>query len=271
LTGPRATIYRCAALSTASARHSVHIVTGAASGIGRAIAERLALDGFSVLAADIDGDEAEAVAAGIRGAGGTAGAFTVDVGSSDECAAAVRAATSLGELGGLVNVAGIMTSSDSVATVTDAELERIFAVNVHAIFRLGRHVIPALRAAGGGVIVNTASVHAFATMPGCATYAASKGAIVALTRQMAIDLAQDRIRVVAVAPGSVDTPLTRRELARIGRTAEEAGFPRDPCRIGRMAEPSELADVVSWLVSEQARFVNGTTVVADGGLLAKLV
>jgi NAD(P)-dependent dehydrogenase (short-subunit alcohol dehydrogenase family) len=121
------------------------------------------------------------------------------------------------------------------------------------------------------VIVNTTSVHAFATMDRCAAYAASKGAIVALTRQMAIDLAPDGIRVVAVAPGSVDTPLTRAELARRGQTVQEAGFAADARSLGRVCRPQEIAEVVAWLASGAAGAVNGSTVIADAGLLASLV
>jgi NAD(P)-dependent dehydrogenase (short-subunit alcohol dehydrogenase family) len=164
-----------------------------------------------------------------------------------------------------------MVEGDSVETLADAALERLLTVNVMAVFRLGRHAIPELRRNGGGVIVNTTSVHAFATMDRCAAYAASKGAIVALTRQMAIDLAPDGIRVVAVAPGSVDTPLTRAELARRGQTVQEAGFAADARSLGRVCRPQEIAEVVAWLASGAAGAVNGSTVIADAGLLASLV
>lgn len=246
---------------------AVRIVTGAASGIGRAVARQLAAEGSTVVLADLDVPGVEAAAADI---GGSARAVPADVTSSEDCAAVVRAAAEAGPLDALVNVAGIMAGGDSVETLPDEELERILAVNVGSIFRLGRHVIPELRRNGGGTIVNTASVHAFATMPRAAAYAASKGAVTALTRQMALDLAPDRIRVVAVAPGSVDTPLTRRELERRELTLEEAGFPTDDRSIGRVGAPEEVADVVSWLLSDGARLVNGTTVVADAGLLARL-
>jgi len=108
-------------------------------------------------------------------------------------------------------------------------------------------------------------------MPQTAAYAASKGAVVALTRQMALDVASDGIRVVAVAPGSVDTPLTRKELARRDVSLEDAGFSTDPRAIGRVASPAEVAEVVAWLLSPGAALLTGSTVVADAGLLARLV
>lgn len=248
------------------------LVTGAASGIGRATAARLAADGWAVLVADRDGPGAERTAAEIAGAGGRAAAAEADVADPAACRRAVAAADALAPLGVLVNVAGVMVAADTVEALGDADLDRVLAVNVAAIFRLGRHAIPALRRAGGGAIVNVASVHAFATMDRCAAYAASKGAIVALTRQMAIDLAPDGIRAVAVAPGSVDTPLTRAELARRGAAApDDAGFSEDPRALGRVAGPGEVAEVVAWLASPAAALVNGSTVVADAGLLARLV
>jgi NAD(P)-dependent dehydrogenase (short-subunit alcohol dehydrogenase family) len=258
-------------LATENGLQDVGIVTGAAAGIGRAVAERLAAGGTIVVLADVDAAGLEAVARGIESSGGRAAVAPADVASSTDCERVVAMAASAGALRTLVNVAGIMAERDSIEELPDAALERLLAVNVMAIFRLGRHAIPHLRRHGGGVIVNTTSVHAFATMDHCAAYAASKGAIVALTRQMAIDLAPDGIRAVAVAPGSVDTPLTRAELARRGQSAEEAGFAADAHALGRVCRPEEIADVVAWLASGHAGVVNGSTVVADAGLLASLV
>jgi NAD(P)-dependent dehydrogenase (short-subunit alcohol dehydrogenase family) len=243
------------------------IVTGAASGIGLAVAVRLAGD-RRVALVDIDGPGVERAAAGI---GAAARGFEADVSSSESCARVVAAADGFGEIEALVNVAGVMAAADTVEDLGDEALDRILDVNVKAIFRLGRHVVPLLRRRGGGVIVNVASVHAFATMPQTAAYAASKGAVVALTRQMALDFAGDGIRVVAVAPGSVDTPLTRQELARRHISLENAGFSTDPRAVGRVASPAEVAEVVAWLLSPGAALLTGSTVTADAGLLARLV
>lgn len=249
----------------------VALVTGAASGIGRASAIRLAAGGDAVLLADRDERGLAAAADEIAAAGGVADVAVLDVASSDACARAVAAAARLGRLRALVNVAGMTAAPDGVETISDEQLERVLAVNVGAIFRLGRHAIPLMRAGGDGVIVSTGSVHAFATMTDNAAYAASKGAIGALTRQMALDLAPDRIRAVAVAPGSVDTPMTRDELARRGLSAQDAGFTTEPGAIGRVVAADEIAAVIAWVASDDAAVINGTTVVADAGLLARLV
>ena len=116
------------------------------------------------------------------------------------------------------------------------------------------------------MIVNVSSVHAYASQERAAAYGASKGAVSTLTRQMAVDLAKDGIRVVGVAPGSVDTPLTRAEIRRRGVTLEEAGFSRDPRALGHVADPPDIAEVVAFLASEQAAIVTGQTLIADGGL-----
>jgi NAD(P)-dependent dehydrogenase (short-subunit alcohol dehydrogenase family) len=262
-------LYAQADLSTENRQQAV-IVTGGGSGIGRSAALRLAGDGFAVAVVDLDEAAAVATAEAVRARDGLAAAFGADISVSSECEHAVAAASELGRLHALVNVAGMMVGADTVEALADDELDRLLAVNIGGLFRLGRHAIPALRRSGGGVILNTSSVHAYASMDRSAAYAASKGAIVALTRQMAIDLAADRIRVVAVAPGSVDTPLTRSELERRGLTASEAGFGSDD-ELGRMLHADEIAAVISWLVSDAAGAINGQTIVADAGLLAKLV
>ncbi|HEU4702836.1 MAG TPA: SDR family oxidoreductase [Conexibacter sp.] len=247
------------------------LVTGAASGIGRATALRLAtVTGRTVVAVDLDGAGLEQTAEAVREAGGRCVAEVADVTSSDACEQAVAAALAHGPLEVLVNAAGVMTAPDSAEHVTDAQVRKVLDVNVGAVFRLSRGAIPAMRARGGGAIVNVASVHAYASVQDNAVYAASKGALVALTRQMALDAAADGIRVVAVAPGAVDTPMARHELARRGSSFEDAGFPAGDCAIGRVAQPEEVAEVIAWLASSGAAIVNGTTVVADAGLLARL-
>jgi NAD(P)-dependent dehydrogenase (short-subunit alcohol dehydrogenase family) len=256
---------------------AVAVVTGAASGIGAATAARLSRGGHAVALVDRDAAGLERVERELQAAGASVRAVVADVARADECGEAVAAAAVLGPLTLLVNVAGIMVPRDTLEGATDEDLERLLAVNVLAIFRLGRHAVPAMRAAGGGVIVNVSSVHAFASMPGCAAYAASKGAIIALTRQLALDLAADGIRVVAVAPGAVDTPLTRRELERRGLTAAEAGFGADsrapgaPTGVGRVASPDEVAAVIALAAAPGAELINGSVVVADAGLLSRLV
>jgi NAD(P)-dependent dehydrogenase (short-subunit alcohol dehydrogenase family) len=195
--------------------------------------------------------------------------IAADVGSAEDCGRAVEAAAGRGRLEVVVNVAGIMVDDDSVETIADEDLERLFRVNVFGVVRLARAAIPVLRRGGGGVIVNVSSVHAYASQERAAAYGASKGAISTLTRQMAVDLAPDGIRVVGVAPGSVDTPLTRAEIRRRGVTIEEAGFSRDRRALGHVADPADIAEVVAFLASERASIVTGQTLIADGGLLTR--
>lgn len=249
----------------------VAIITGAASGIGRATARLLAGWGLQVVGVDLDGSGLIDLIGEVESAGGAAHASVGDVSDDDSCRAAVEVAAGLGRLRVLVNVAGMMPVDDKVDTLPVRVWHQTLAVNVGSVFGMSRHAIPHLRP-DGGVIVNTASVHAFATMPATAAYAASKGAIVALTRQMALDYASDGIRVVAVAPGSVDTPMSDQAVERAGGSSlEDLGFTFAPRAIGRVGRADEVAAVIGWLTSESATFVNGTTLPVDGALLARLV
>jgi NAD(P)-dependent dehydrogenase (short-subunit alcohol dehydrogenase family) len=245
----------------------VAIVTGGGSGIGAAISKRLAADGFAVVVADIDEAGCTRTVSEI---GASALGVSADASDYEDCERIVAEALHLGELRVVVNCAGVMVDRDSVSTISDSELERLFAVNVFGVFRLARASVPALRQAAGSVIVTVSSVHAFKTQDRTAAYAASKGAIVALTRQMAIDLAPDGIRVVGVAPGAVDTPMTEENLRRRDE-ATNSRFPAEATAIGRMAQPDEVATLVAFLVSERASIINGQTVLADSGLTAKLI
>jgi NAD(P)-dependent dehydrogenase (short-subunit alcohol dehydrogenase family) len=148
----------------------VALVTGAASGIGRAVARRLADDGLVVVALDVDRDGLESVGAET---GGRLVPIVADVGSPEDCRRAVEEAAARGRLGAVVNVAGIMVDDDAVETIADDDLERLFRVNVFGVFRLARAAIPALRRAGGGVVVNVSSVHAYASQERAAAYGAS--------------------------------------------------------------------------------------------------
>lgn len=250
---------------------TVALVTGAASGIGRATALAFGRDGRIVVCADIDGPGADATAAQIVAAGGVANAVAVDVADDDSCGAAVETAAALGQLATVVNIAGILPADDRIDLLEPGQWDRTMAVNVRSVYSMSRHAVGHMKVAGG-VIVNTASVHAYATMPGSAAYAASKGAVLALTRQLALDLTPLGIRVVAVAPGSVDTPMSRQSLAGTGAsTLAELGFDDDPHAVGRVGAPDEIAAAILWLASPAASFVNGTCLTVDGALLARLI
>lgn len=243
----------------------VALVTGAAGGIGRAVALTLAARSMTVVGLEA-GDPGD-LQDRLREAQPASTVLTADVSSAAQVEQAVATAAGLGPLTTVVNCAAILTCHD-VASTGEAEWDRVFAVNVKGTYLVCRSAVPRLRTAGGGCIVNLSSVHALATVPDLAAYAASKGAVLALSRQMAIDYAADGIRVVPLIVGSVDTEMSRQHAAARGLPPGRAQ-PGDRT-LGRMAEPSEVADVIAYLVSAQAGFITGSPVVADGGLLTRL-
>ncbi|WP_284276761.1 SDR family NAD(P)-dependent oxidoreductase [Mesorhizobium huakuii] len=244
-------------------------VTGAATGIGRATAEYLADEGARVFGAGLDGEEGKALAG--RYDESQLIFRESDLTREAEVQSAVTAATErLGGLDAVVNCAGIYPTGKRLEEVSDAEWERTIAVNLTAIFRVCRSTLPLLRAAGGGSIVNIASVHADATVPGVPAYAATKAAVVGLSRQMALDYAVDRIRVNAVLVGSVATRMTLDGLEAAGG-AEALGLSFESNRIARIANPSEIATAIGFLISDAASFVTGSAMQVDGGLLARLL
>jgi NAD(P)-dependent dehydrogenase (short-subunit alcohol dehydrogenase family) len=243
-------------------------VTGAATGIGRATAEHLVAQGNRVFGVGLDGEEGRAVHAGkapqlvFR---------ETDLTQEADIRAAVEAACeALDGLDGVVNCAGIYPTGKRLEDVTDAEWDLTLAVNLTAIFRVCRATLPLLRAAGGGSIVNIASVHAVSTVPLVPAYAATKAAVVGLSRQMALDYAVDSIRVNAVLVGSVATRMTLDGLDEAGG-AEAIGLTFRKNAIGRIGEASEIATAIAFLLSDAASFVTGSALLADGGLSARLM
>lgn len=244
-------------------------VTGAATGIGRATAEYLLSEGARVFGAGLDGKEGEAWA--VRHADGRLIFRVCDLTRESEVRSAVAAASELfGGLDAVVNCAGIYPTGKRLEDLADEEWDNTIAVNLTAIFRVCRATLPLLRAAGGGSIVNIASVHAEATVPGVPAYAATKAAVVGLSRQMALDYAVDRIRVNAVLVGSVATRMTLDGLEAAGG-AEALGLSFESNRIARIANPAEIATAIGFLISDASSFVTGSAMQVDGGLLARLL
>jgi NAD(P)-dependent dehydrogenase (short-subunit alcohol dehydrogenase family) len=233
-------------------------VTGAGSGIGRATATALHAEGADLWLADVDGAAAEAAAAEL---GNRAHAVTLDVRDESAVAAAIGA---IGPLDVLVNAAGI----GSTTTAPDTPLEtweRVLAVNATGTFLCCKHAIGAMAGNGGGAIVNVASVAGLVGLRNRAAYCASKGAVVALTRALALDHAAERIRVNAVCPGTVDTPWVRRLVEEVGESLD-ALRARQP--MGRLGTAEEVAEAILYLASDGAAFVTGTILTVDGGLTA---
>jgi NAD(P)-dependent dehydrogenase (short-subunit alcohol dehydrogenase family) len=248
----------------------VAVITGAASGIGRDAAILFAAEGASVVAVDLDGAGAVAVADEIRDAGGHAVATEADVAHSDDVEAAVALAESTyGRLDVMFNNAGIMHPDDGDALGTDEAVWDItMNVNLKGVWLGCRHAIPALRRTGGGSIVNTAS---FVARLGAATpqvaYTASKGGVVALTRELAVVHARENIRVNALCPGPLRTELLMRVLDT--ETKKQRRLVHIP--MGRFGEAAEIARAALWLASDDSSFTTGTELVVDGGITAAYV
>lgn len=248
----------------------VAIVTGATSGIGRASAVLLARDGAAVVAAGRREELGAALVAELRGEGLAADYIRTDVSDRTDVEKLVAGTVErFGRLDIVVNDAAVFLFK-GVEETTEDEWDTVIDTNLKSVYLVCHAAIPHLRAAGGGSIVNVASVHAFATMERVAAYAASKGAIVALSRQMAMDYTRDGIRVNALVVGGVDTAMARSHAAALGQNLAEAGFPNDERAVGRLARPEEIAAGVLFLVSPEASFVNGAPFIIDGGLLARL-
>jgi NAD(P)-dependent dehydrogenase (short-subunit alcohol dehydrogenase family) len=241
------------------------IVTGGASGMGAACARLLADAGASVVIVDLDGDGAVNVAAGI---GGTVVAG--DITDSAFCDGAVAEAVERnGRLDALVNAAGTIVRADVLHTDDDA-WHRQFRVNVDGTFFMSRAAVRAMQPRGSGAIVNFGSIWGGTGGQGHAAYCAAKGAVHNLTRAMALDHARDGIRVNAVAPGEVDTPMLRRGGRATPATDEElAAMAERTIPMARLAQPEEIARVVLFLASDDASYMTGAIVPVDAGYTAR--
>ena len=248
----------------------VALVTGGTAGIGRATVERLARDGAAVVATGRDEARGRDLTETLQGAGLDVSFVRADVAVAVDCRQAVdRVVERHGRLDIVVNNAAALLVA-SVEETTDEAWDDVLRTNLTGAFLVSRAAIPHIRAAGGGSIVNLASVHAQATVERLAAYAATKGAIVALSRQMAHDLASDRIRVNALVVGAVATDMSRRHGEALGLADLVVGYRADDHALGRTARPDEIAGAIRFLVGPDASFVNGSALVVDGGMLAKL-
>jgi len=249
-------------------KNQVALITGGASGIGRATALLFAREGAAVAVADLDQAGAQAVARQIEAEGGQAIALRCDVSQAADCQRAVQQTVdAFGRLDILFNNAGIIRRANVVDT-TEEEWDRVMAVNVKSVFLMSRYAIPYMAGRGGGVIINTASGWGLVGGRQAAAYCASKAAVVNLTRAMALDHGPQNIRVNCVCPGDTATGMLRDEARQLG--AAEADFLAQAADrpLRRVGTPEEIAQAVLYLASDAASFVTGTALVVDGGGLA---
>ena len=242
----------------------VAIVTGAGCGFGEGIATRFAAEGCKVLVADIEPDRAERVADAIAAAGGQARASTADVSRKSDFERMVSEAKSaFGALDLVVNNAGITHANTSMLDIDEATFDHVFAVNVKSIYWSAICAVPVFRAQGSGGIINIASTAGLRPRPGLTWYNGSKGAVVTITKSMAVELAPDRIRVNALCPVIGETGLTATFMG--GDTPELRAKFIASVPLGRMSQPTDVAAAALYLASDEAAFITGTTLEVDGG------
>ncbi|WP_370244246.1 SDR family NAD(P)-dependent oxidoreductase [Salipiger sp.] len=240
---------------------------GAGSGLGRAAASIFAREGAAVAVWDIVPERIAETVEAVRAAGGTAEGFTVDISDSASIAEAARATeNSLGPVRVLFNNAGILDDYADALTTDEALWDRIMGVDLKGMWLVSKALLPAMIDAGGGAIVNVASIAAFIAGGGGIAYTTAKHGVVGFTRQLALEYAPKGIRVNAVAPGAVETGMTSEILNNEDLPVVHA-LRQAPA--GRHAQPEELANVALFLASEEASFVHGAVLLADGGWTIK--
>jgi glucose 1-dehydrogenase len=246
----------------------VALVTGAAGGMGRATAQAFAAAGAQVVAADIAAEGGAETAEQIRLGGGKAVFVRTDVSQARDVEAAVAAAVeNFGGLDCAVNAAAIETETTLIADCDEATFDKLVAVNLKSIFLCLKYEIRAMLERGGGAIVNIASTNSFRPLPKQAVYTATKHGVVGLTKTAAIEYAGSGIRVNAVAPGAIDTPMLRGAMA--ARGSREADVLTRLSLIGRFGQPAEIANAALWLCSDAATYTIGHVLAVDGGYLAR--
>jgi NAD(P)-dependent dehydrogenase (short-subunit alcohol dehydrogenase family) len=243
----------------------VSIVTGAGSGIGREVAIKLGAAGSRVVVSDINEDGGQQTVRAITSKGGQAAFFNADTSKpSDNEALVAEAAKRFGALHVAVNNAGIGGPSAPLGEYPLDGWEKVIAINLSGVFYGLRYQIPAIKAAGGGAIVNVASILGQVGFRNSAAYVAAKHGVVGLTKNAALEYAPEKIRVNAVGPGFIKTPLVEKSTDAEALKALEGMHP-----LGRLGEPSEVAELVLWLASDKASFVTGSYYAVDGGYLAQ--
>lgn len=251
-----------------SLKGKVAVVTGAASGIGRAAGLRLAEAGAKMALLDIDAESGKRIEENIVSKGGISHFFLCDVTSIEDCRkTTAQIMAEFGRIDILFNNAGIIIRKD-ILELTEEDWDRVLDVNLKSVFLLSKSVIPFMKKSGGGSIINTGSGWGLKGGLKAAAYCAAKGGVVNLTRAMAIDFGKDNIRVNCVCPGDVETPLLYGEAVQLGLDSND--FLKDAADrpLGRMGQPHEIADAVLYFASELSSWTTGSILVVDGGGLA---
>jgi NAD(P)-dependent dehydrogenase (short-subunit alcohol dehydrogenase family) len=246
----------------------VAMVTGAASGIGRGIAIRLAQMGAAVFVLDHDGVGGNETVSTILQAGSEASYLSCDVCSSHDCEEAVKSVVRThGRIDILCNNAGVVIRKD-VVSLEEQEWDTVLDVTLTGVYRLSRQVIPHMIRCGGGSIINTGSGWSLKGGPKAAAYCAAKAGVLNLTRAMAIDHGRDNIRVNCVCPGDIDTPMLASECRQLGESPER--FMKEAANrpLSRVGTPEDVANAVLFLASDMSKWITGAYIVVDGGGLA---
>jgi 3-oxoacyl-[acyl-carrier protein] reductase len=245
-------------------KDKVAIITGAGSGFGEGMATRFAAEGARIVVNDIDVANGERVAAAIRATGADAIFRRADVAKAAEVEALVAAAAeAFGRVDIMVNNAGYTHRNQSMLTVGEDAFDRIFAVNVKAIYLAALAVVPIFRRQGGGVILNTASTAGLRPRPGLTVYNASKGAAITMTKSMAVEFAPDRIRVNCLCPVAGETAMLADFMG--GDTPENRARFTNSVPLGRLSRPEDIANAALYLCSDEASFITGVALEVDGG------
>jgi len=245
-------------------KDKVAVVTGAGSGFGAGIAERFAAEGAAVLVNDVNDENGERVAKAIRDSGGKAAYVRGDVSQDADTGGMLAAALkSFGKVDIVVNNAGVSHRNQPMLDVTEADFDRVFAINVKGVFWSARHFVPYFRKQGGGCFVNIASTAGVRPRPGLVWYNGSKGALIVISKTMAVELAPDRIRVNAINPVAGETPLLATFMGQDTPQMREKFVSTIP--LGRLSQPRDIANAALFLASDDADFITGACLEVDGG------
>lgn len=245
-------------------KDKVAVVTGAGSGFGAGIAERFAAEGAAVLVNDVNDDNGERIANGIREAGGKAAYVHGDVAKDDGTAAILAGALKhFGKVDVVVNNAGVSHRNQPLLEVAEADFDRVFAINVKSVYWSAQHFVPYFRKQGGGAFINIASTAGVRPRPGLVWYNGSKGALIIISKSMAVELAPDKIRVNCINPVAGETPLLATFMGQDTPQMREKFVASIP--LGRLSQPLDIANAALFLASDEAEFITGASLEVDGG------